>query len=86
MIVQLIEQGQVVIPTMSMIKGNISIGFCHMFSLYLTMQSLVISHFGFEGGILVLIASVPGHCLPFTFQSPLRSSSIFFNDYKECYK
>ena len=28
---------------------------------------LVISHFGFEGGTLVLIASVPGHCLPFTF-------------------
>ena len=27
---------------------------------------LVISHFGFEGGTLVLIASVPGHCLSFT--------------------
>ena len=27
----------------------------------------VISHFGFEGGTLVLIASVPGHCLSFTF-------------------
>ena len=23
----------------------------------------VISHFGFEGGALVLIAAVPGHCL-----------------------
>ena len=27
----------------------------------------VISNFDFEGGTLVLIASVPGHCLPFTF-------------------
>ena len=27
---------------------------------------LVISHFGFEGGTLVLIASVPGHYLSFT--------------------
>ena len=27
---------------------------------------LVISHFGFDGGTLVLIASVPGHCLPFS--------------------
>ena len=26
---------------------------------------LAISHFSFEGGILVMIASVPGHCLPF---------------------
>ena len=29
-------------------------------------QSHFISHFGFEGGTLVLIASVPGHCLSFT--------------------
>ena len=28
---------------------------------------LVISHFGFKGGTLVPIASVPGHCLPFAF-------------------
>ena len=28
---------------------------------------LVIFHSGFEGRALVLIASVPGHCLPFTF-------------------
>ena len=27
----------------------------------------IISHFGFEGGTLVLIASVPGHCLSLTF-------------------
>ena len=33
-----------------------------MFSL-----CLFVSHFGFEGKTLVLIASVPGHCLPFTF-------------------
>ena len=29
-------------------------------------SSLVISHFGFEGWTLVLMASVPGHCLSFT--------------------
>ena len=28
---------------------------------------LVISNFGFEGRILVLIAPVPGHCLLVTF-------------------
>ena len=27
---------------------------------------LIVSHFGFEGGTLILIAPVPGHCLPFT--------------------
>ena len=35
----------------------------HLFSLYF----IVISHFGFEGRTLVLIASVPGLCLSFTF-------------------
>ena len=34
----------------------------HMFSLYI----LVISRFGFEGWIWVLIASVPGLCILFT--------------------
>ena len=28
---------------------------------------LVISHFGFEDRILVLIVPVPGQCLPFTY-------------------
>ena len=28
---------------------------------------LVISHNGFDGGTLVLIVSVPGHCSSFTF-------------------
>ena len=38
-----------------------------MFSLYFDIVILVISHFGFEGGTLVLIASVPGYCVSFTF-------------------
>ena len=44
----------------------------HMFSLYSSwlIVMLVICHFGFEGGTLVLIASVPGHCLSFTFCHP----------------
>ena len=33
----------------------------HMFSLYFAY--LVIYRFGFEGGIWVLIAPVPGHCI-----------------------
>ena len=31
------------------------------------MPRCQVTHFGFEGGTLVLIASVPGHCLPITF-------------------
>ena len=42
-----------------------------MFSLYFDIVILVISHFGFEGWTLVLIASVPGHCLSFTFLAHL---------------
>ena len=41
-----------------------------MFPLYFDfIVILVISHFGFEGGplLLNLIASVLGHCLSFTF-------------------
>ena len=38
-----------------------------MFSLYFDIVILVISHFGFEGRTLVLIASVPDHWLSFTF-------------------
>ena len=38
-----------------------------MFSLLCLFKALVVSHFGFEGRTLVVIASVPGHSLPFTF-------------------
>ena len=38
-----------------------------IFSLYFDIVILVISHFCFESGTLVLIASVLGHCLPFNF-------------------
>ena len=39
-----------------------------VFSLsILTYSNLVISHYGFEGRALVLITSVPGHCLSFAF-------------------
>ena len=34
----------------------------HIFFLYFPF-----SYIGFEGGTLFLIASVPGHCLGFTF-------------------
>ena len=42
-----------------------------MFSLY-----LVIFYFGFKGGTLVLIASVPDHCLSSTFDDTLQPGSI----------
>ena len=38
-----------------------------MFSLSCLFVALVVSHFGFEGGTLVRIVSVPRQCLPFTF-------------------
>ena len=38
-----------------------------MFSLLCLFVALVVSNFCFEARTLVLIATVPGHCLPFTF-------------------
>ena len=37
--------------------------FYRVFSLLCLFVALVVSHIGFEGRTLVLIASVPGHCL-----------------------
>ena len=47
-----------------------------MFSLYyaLFIVILVISLFGLEGGTLVLIASVPGYCLSFSFCDNLKNT------------
>ena len=39
-----------------------------LFVLYIFVI-LFFSHFGFEGSTLVLIAQVPGHCLPFTWHT-----------------
>ena len=39
----------------------------HIFSLYCLFVILVVSCVGFESGTVVLIALIPGHCLPFTF-------------------
>ena len=39
----------------------------HMLSLLFQIVALNVSHLGFPGGILALIAPVPGHCFPFTF-------------------
>ena len=38
-----------------------------MFSVLCLFVILVVSHFGCGSRALVLIAQVPGHCLPFTF-------------------
>ena len=37
-----------------------------MFSLYFDIEILVIFLYSFDGRTLVLITSVPGHCLSFT--------------------
>ena len=39
----------------------------YMFSLCYVYLYFVVSYFGFEGGSMVLIAAVHGHCLPHTF-------------------
>ena len=39
----------------------------HVIFVFYIFVTLVISHFGFKVETLVLIASFPGHCLPFTF-------------------
>ena len=39
-------------------------------------ERAVISLFGFEGGIRVLVVPVPGHCIPVTFTYLLPLSSI----------
>ena len=44
---------------------------------YVLFVVLVISHLGFKGGNLVLIASVPGHCLHFTFKTSLIFQTRF---------
>ena len=44
-----------------------------MFFLLCLFAVLVVSHFGFDGRTLVLIAPVPGQCLPFTFGNRVKS-------------
>ena len=44
-------------------------------SLLCPFVALVVSHFGFDGRTSVLFASVPGHCLPFTFSLQSCSNS-----------
>ena len=53
----------------------------HMFSSLCLFVALVVSHFGFEGRTVVLIVSVPGHCLPFT----LHCEKIIQDDHLERY-
>ena len=47
-------------------EAHIRVPVNRMFSLLCLFVVLVVSHFGFEDRTLVLIASVPGHCLYFT--------------------
>ena len=47
------------------------------------MMSLLylVSHLGFEGGTLVLIATVTGHCLPFNVDCQLQNNHKTKNDF-----
>ena len=45
--------------------------------VFLPIVILVISHIGFEGGTLVLNASVPGHYLSITFSRWFHSVIVF---------
>ena len=47
----------------------------YMFSLLCLFVVLVVSHLGFKGRSLVLIAPVPGDCFPFTL-TPLVTNGI----------
>ena len=47
----------------------------HVFFVCLLIVVLVISKFGSEEGNLVLIASVPGHCLSLTFDTCIKAFS-----------
>ena len=50
-------------------EKSCSFGLPYVFFVLGLFVIFVISHFGFEGRTLVLIAPVPGNCLPFTFYS-----------------
>ena len=54
-----------------------------MFSLYFDIITLVISHISFDSRTLVLITSVPGHCLSFTSEMlkgiELKTTNFFFS-------
>ena len=54
-----------------------SFGLPYVLFVFRLIVILVISHFDFNGGSLVLIVSVPGYCLPFAFcksKSPIQNS------------
>ena len=42
---------------------------------------LVVSHFGFKCGTLVLAASVPGHCLPFVSKTNFCHYATLWNNF-----
>ena len=48
-----------------------------VFSLLCQFVALIVSHFGFKGRTLTLIASVPGHCL---LLYPLFSDQLKYAD------
>ena len=46
------------------INENVRIAFLYVLSILCLFVTLVVSHFGFEDGTVVLIAQVSGDCLP----------------------
>ena len=51
---------------MATLRERTTLSVYHVLFVFQLFVILVISHFGFEGETLVLIALFPGHCLPFT--------------------
>ena len=54
-----------------------SVNVLHVFFELCLLVILLISHFGFEGETLVLVAPVPGHCLPFCFSRKVSDREMF---------
>ena len=53
--------------------------------IYDMYNVLLVSHLGFEGRTLVLIVSVPGHCLPFTFTQGQLLEGVEYHIYLYCF-
>ena len=57
-----------------------SFGYVNIFFiLCLFVMIFVVSHFSFEGGTVVLIVPVPGHCLPLTINEKEEETPYFYH-------
>ena len=59
-----------------------SFGLAYVLFVFSLIVILVISYFGFESGTLILNASVPGHCLPFTYALIHSKDNLFHDNFQ----